>query len=278
MKVLQSGRLGNFLFQWAFANHLALTNNVRTQIIFDRFHSDISQIQDLQTFFNSNKVVLDKRNLYGYGFKALDYLASMLPQTASSIRKILDIYTEGEPSTRESSRIYRGYFQDPKFALSLNNTDLAKLRQKIDSARSEFQSRNLLLSSINDYQAVHLRLGDFKNSSFGVLKLESMLKLLNPNLPTVICTDGSREEVNSRVGNNNFEVLTPSETNAWETLSVITTAKRVISSNSTMSWWGAFMANKNGAEVFLPSQWRKDDRNSLGMQFPGSKTFHSSFE
>lgn len=278
MKVLQSGRLGNFLFQWAFANHLALTNNVRTQIIFDRFHSDISQIQDLQTFFNSNKVVLDKRNLYGYGFKALDYLASMLPQTASSIRKILNIYTEGESSTREGSRIYRGYFQDPKFALSLNNNDLAKLRQKIDSAKIEFQSRNPLLFSINDYQAVHLRLGDFKDSSFGVLKLESMLKLLNPNLPTVICTDGSREEVNARVGNNNFEVLTPSETNAWETLSVITTAKRVISSNSTMSWWGAFLANKNGAEVFLPSQWRKDDRNSLGMQFPGSKTFYSSFE
>ncbi len=278
MKVLQSGRLGNFLFQWAFANHLALTNNVRTHIIFDRFHSDISQIQDLQTFFNSNKVVLDQRNLYGYGFKALDYLASMLPQTASSIRKILDIYTEGESSTRESSRIYRGYFQDPKFALSLNNADLAKLRQKIDTAKSEFQSRNPLLSSINDYQAVHLRLGDFKNSSFGVLKIESMLKLLNPNLPTVICTDGSREEVDARVGNNNFQVLTPSETNAWETLSVITTARRVISSNSTMSWWGAFMANKNGAEVFLPSQWRKDDGNSLGMQFPGSKTFYSSFE
>jgi hypothetical protein len=84
--------------------------------------------------------------------------------------------------------------------------------------------------------------------------------------------------VDARVGNNNFQVLTPSETNAWETLSVITTARRVISSNSTMSWWGAFMANKNGAEVFLPSQWRKDDGNSLGMQFPGSKTFYSSFE
>lgn len=278
MKVLQSGRLGNFLFQWAFANHLALTNNVRTQIIFDRFHSDVSQIQDLQNFFNSNKVVLEKRNLYGYGFKALDYLASSVPQTASSIRKILDIHTEGESSTRESSRIYRGYFQDPKFALSLDNTDLAKLRQKIDFAKCGFQSRNLLLSSINDYQVVHLRLGDFKNSSFGVLKLENMLKLLNPNLPTVICTDGSREEVNARVGDNDFEVLTPSETNAWETLSVITTAKRVISSNSTLSWWGAFIANKNGAEVFLPSRWRKDNRNSPGMQFPGSKTFHSSFE
>jgi hypothetical protein len=105
-----------------------------------------------------------------------------------------------------------------------------------------------------------------------------MLQLLNPNLPTIICTDGSREEVNARVGNNDFEVLTPSETNAWETLSVITTAKRVISSNSTMSWWGAFIANKNGAEVFLPNRWRKDDGSSPGMEFPGSKTFNSSFE
>lgn len=278
MKVLQSGRLGNFLFQWAFANHLALTNNARTQIIFDRFHSDISQIQDLQTIFNSNKVVLEERNLYGYGFKALDYLASMVPQTALSIRKILEIYTEGESLSRESFRIYRGYFQDPKFALSLDDADFAMLKQKIDFAKRGFQSRNLLLSSINHYQVIHLRLGDFKNSSFGVLKLESMLQLLNPNLPTVICTDGSREEVNARVGSNDFEVLTPSETNAWETLSVITTAKRVISSNSTMSWWGAFIANKNGAEVFLPSQWRKDNRNSPSMQFPGSRTFDSSFE
>jgi hypothetical protein len=105
-----------------------------------------------------------------------------------------------------------------------------------------------------------------------------MLQLLSPNLQTIICTDGTREEVNARVGNNDFEVLTPSETNAWETLSVITTAKKVISSNSTMSWWGAFIANKNGAEVFLPSRWIKDDESSPSMEFPGSRTFNSSFE
>lgn len=278
MKVLQSGRLGNFLFQWAFANHLANLNNKRSQIIFDRFHSDISQVKDLQEYFNSDRVEIIEKNLYGYGFKTLDYLAAKTPQTSSAIQKVLRIYTEGECEIPGSLKIYRGFFQDSKFAISLNDADLAKLLRKVESSNLDFQSRNSDFQNYKHYQVAHLRLGDFKNSSFGVIKLKSMLDLLQPNLPTVICTDGSREEIIARIGSTEYEILTPTESNAWETLSIITSAKRVVSSNSTMSWWGAFLAKRNGAEVFLPTQWRKDEEKSVSMQFPGAQYFEASFE
>ena len=278
MKVLQSGRLGNFLFQWAFANNLANTSKVQTQIIFDRFHSDISHLHDLQVAFNSNKVVLEPRNILGYGFKILDYIGSKSPQIESSLQGMLNIYTEGQSTSRKGFEIYRGYFQEPEFALSLLEEDFSKLLQKIYFSRKELQSRSPNLIGTNDYQVVHLRLGDFKNSPFGVLKLESMLELLNPHFKTVICTDGTSEEVTARIGRNDFTVLSPLETSAWEALSVISGAKRVISSNSTLSWWGAFLASKNGAEVFLPDQWRKDYFGNLNMQFPGANLFSSDFE
>jgi hypothetical protein len=202
VKVLQSGRLGNFLFQWAFANHLAHLNNKKSQIIFDRFHSDISQIKDLQANFNSNRIEIIERDLYGYGFKTLDYLAAKTPRSYSAIQKVLRIYTEGHCETSGSFKIYRGFFQDPKFAISLNEADLVKLLKKVESANLDFQSRNSDFQNYNHYQVAHLRLGDFKNSSFGVIKLKSMLDVLQPNLPTVICTDGSKEEIIARIATN----------------------------------------------------------------------------
>jgi hypothetical protein len=278
VKVLQSGRLGNFLFQWAFANHLALTHDLRVQIIFDRFHSDISQLKDLQETFNSKRIDLDKSNLYGFGFKALDFLASKTPRTSSALQRMLNVYTEGEYETKDNFQIYRGFFQESKFAMALNESDLEKLSNKVDNEKQGFEARNPDFFKNRHYQVVHLRLGDFKKSSFGVLKLDSMLKILPPDVPTVICTDGFKDELIARIGNNKYEVLTPSESNAWETLSVIRNAQRVISSNSTMSWWGAFLAKQQGAEVFLPSQWWKDDKNTGRMYFPGAKLFISEFE
>jgi hypothetical protein len=248
------------------------------QIIFDRFHSDISQIKDLQETFNSKSIELDKRNLYGFGFKTLDYLASTTPRTSIALQRMLSVYTEGECKTKDKFQIYRGFFQESEFAMALNDGDLEKLSNKVENEKQGFEARNPGFFKKRDYQVVHLRLGDFKKSSFGVLNLESMLKILAPDLPTVICTDGSKDELIARIGNNNYEVLTPSESNAWETLSVIRSAQRVISSNSTMSWWGAFLAKQQGAEVFLPSQWWKNDENTGRLYFPGAKLFTSEFE
>lgn len=278
MKVLQSGRLGNFLFQWAFANYLAKENHSKAEIIFDRFHSDVYQFHDLEKSFNSNAILLKRREIYGFGFKTIDYLSAHFPQKTASLRRILKIYTEGTDSELVDSRIYRGFFQNSEFALSLKTSEMNRLQQRIDSANIAFSTRNQQLQFNDTYQIIHLRLGDYKNSQFGVLKLEHMLKLTQPDLPILICTDGSKEEVVSRIGMNPYLVLTPSECDAWETLSLMARAKRVISSNSTLSWWGAFLAYKNGSEVFLPNKWKKVGDHSSKMLFEGVRTYDSSFE
>ena len=50
----------------------------------------------------------------------------------------------------------------------------------------------------------------------------------------------------------NLKVVSPEECDAWAALVIISEADLIISSNSTLSWWGAFFAVKQGGKAIIP--------------------------
>jgi hypothetical protein len=53
-------------------------------------------------------------------------------------------------------------------------------------------------------------------------------------------------------------VLGPSESNAWQVLRIMAQAEHVVLSNSTLSWWGGFLAAKKGGKVIQPQPFYKE--------------------
>ena len=278
MRVQQSGRLGNFLFQWAFALNLAQEFDAKVCLTFDNFHSDLEILKTELKFFQTEKVKMVKSPMTGIQCKTLDFLSAKMPVLGGKVSSHLLVVHEGKVIDRKGLRLHRGYFQDIKYPESVRDQALGILHSRIEQVSLESQLRNRFPILAHPYQAIHLRLGDFKDSPFGVLDLSSRLSLIDDSMPLIVCTDGSKEEVINRLMGVDATILTPKESTAWETIGVMSKARRIITSNSTMSWWAGYIARNNQAEVFLPDTWRKIDDPSCRLQIPGSKTYKAKFD
>jgi hypothetical protein len=103
--------------------------------------------------------------------------------------------------------------------------------------------------------------------------------LITQNIPLVVCTDGTEQQVEEILKIKPDLILTPRETTAWETLSIIGSADKFIGVNSTLSWWGAFLVGQNKKEAYLPLSWHKSNsqKNINLNYFPGIKSYTNTF-
>lgn len=278
MRVQQSGRLGNFLFQWVFGIYLSKQSGKHTKIIFDRYHSDQTILDELQHQFRTPNVTLVYSHYYGPLFKVVDYFAGRCPRTIKLLCSLLRVYAEDEYRLSRNRGTYRGFFQNVRYIEAVHEEALLTIREKLLRVEetTSLKERFPVLSS--SYQVIHLRLGDFKKSEFGVVKIGSQIQHLKKGMQVIVCTDGTVEEIEARLNISQMLVLTPAQIDTWETLAVISNAKTVIASNSTLSWWGGYLASSNGADVYLPSRWKKVGGEEQLLFFKGSKKYVVEFE
>lgn len=120
------------------------------------------------------------------------------------------------------------------------------------------------------YQYIHVRRGDYLTSdtTYGLLGSSHYKRFINNELPLVVGTD----DVNSAAPliaelNPNF-VFSPSDSTAWQALKMMSMADSLVLANSTLSWWGGFLASNRGKTVYSPSPFYKDDaKNDDVMQY-----------
>lgn len=120
--------------------------------------------------------------------------------------------------------------------------------------------------------AIHLRFGDYSDDPqtkkiYGLTKKSYYLEALNEigknaNSPTslVIITD-NREKASSFINAENFSgpIEYVSSPTAIQDLVELSSSSHVIMSNSTFSWWGAWIANKvHGSQIIYPRPWLAD--------------------
>jgi hypothetical protein len=169
-------------------------------------------------------------------------------------------------STKQLKISLIGYFQSFIYAESL----LPDLKRVLDSKFRDNYAISDYLSVLRKSTtlSIHLRLGDYlerKNKRFGVVSKEyilssirylSMVKKLDD---MVLFSNDTKSAVRllSHKSSQNLTVI-PSETSTLESLFLMSNSPNLVISNSTFSWWAAFLPVESDKIVIAPSPWFKE--------------------
>lgn len=280
-----SGRLGNQLFEWAFAHELASRFSAVVQPVIDSRHFDRNQesiFKDPQLLCD---LILDQKNseIIGLTFSALDKFASMGIFRTHFIEKLFQISRQNDAYILQEiykrPRIISGFYINAQHVISNASHLYTHLESKFESLELSQKISEIL--GKEPFQAIHIRRGDFTTmkETFGLLNLEWYLNNIDKNLPLLVATDdmsGSQEIINAL--NPSF-VLEPSQYSAWETLGILARSKRLVMANSTFSWWAGFCSAQAGNQPIFPKPFYRSEpwKNEL-LQIPGVLEQASSFE
>lgn len=249
-----SGRLGNQLFQWAYAHTLISKYKKRITFIIDDYHNPKFNKEDsIQGISIAGQICnIKKMNSVGLALVFLDKIriknecisSHFLEKT--HLVRTKDSY-ELPVLPNWTPRLITGFFLNSQHVL-------ANEIQLLDELKARLQKVNSITFLPKDYQVVHVRRGDLvtKEKGYGLLDKDYYVRNIVDGLPVVLCTDSLKdsEDVANAV-KANF-ILTPENSSPWQTIGVFGKSKRFVMGNSTLSWWGGFVASNVGAEVIFP--------------------------
>lgn len=154
-----------------------------------------------------------------------------------------------------------GYFQSWRYAECLVNAfGDSKIGLKNPSKSFE---ESLQFFESKSWRLVHIRLGDYLLSDdFGVLSPEYFIKQISvqeeiKRIDTYVFTN---DELSLRKMSSELFGLLPELTlslSSAELLLLWTRADQFVISNSTFSWWSAYLSGKGGVDVIAPKPWFK---------------------
>jgi len=261
-----AGRLGNQLFIWAASFDKALSIGKKVELFYDRAHrgnqSQFAELDEFLTFIKSETQV-KKKDFLGVLILLGEILEARNPKIAYRYKKIFRLTSGTAPfssldKSHLKSKLFSGYYQNPKSLGSVLPevlTLVSKYCENISMTSDLFKMNEVLQ---HNYQVMHIRRGDYIGRAFGILSYSYYENQIHQDLPLVICSD---DKFVARELSNQFKtnfVFTPENSTAWECIAIMSNAKKMISSNSTLSWWGAAVADQNGSEVTIPEPWFMD--------------------
>jgi hypothetical protein len=154
-----------------------------------------------------------------------------------------------------------GYFQSWRYAECLAKAfGGSQIRLKNPSKSFE---ESLQFFESKSWRLVHIRLGDYLLSDdFGVLSPEYFIKQISvqeefKRLETFVFTN---DETSLKGMSSELYGLLPELTlslSSAELLLLWTSATQFVISNSTFSWWSAYLSGRGGVDVIAPEPWFK---------------------
>ncbi len=259
------GGLGNQLFIWAMAHHIATLYKVHVEVIVStnkKTRKDRPcEIFALGEICNHN-ISIRQSKVFGYFTKTIDKISKLLPRKSKRIfsglrivtlEKPYDIYTD-EP---KHPRILRGYFQSLEIPEGTKMDIFTELKSHLDLV-----SLPGILRDRKEDVVAHIRRGDTKNISeeWGVLSLDYYKNLIPDGMNLTICTDEKDNTGNIYKRFSAALILGPEESSPWQVLKIISKSKVFIMANSTLSWWGAWIAkNDHDSTIYFPDPWRPNN-------------------
>lgn len=262
------GGIGNQLFQYAAAYSLSL--KIKKKIFYD--YSLLSSFK----FAQNNKIknifrvnIYQKKKLNFFYLVFCNFIKKIILRI-SFLNKFQTFYmTENNFHKFENYSpdpiLMLGYWQDIKFFLN-NEEEL-----KNNLLFRKFKKNKFLLSSINikNSVSIHIRRGDYlskKNNINYVLPIDYYIsaihtmniKLKNPSY-FIFSDDKNLIHLNltEQFKKNKFILVNTDKD--YKDLYYMTLCKHNIMSNSTFSWWGAWL-NKNKKKIIIyPKSWFKNN-------------------
>lgn len=186
-------------------------------------------------------------------------LARLISQKGFKVYKSATIGYEDAYMRISDLRRISGYFQSYKYL---------PLSLKSDGLKLRHQSKRLtkLITEMDkeDPIVVHVRGGDYRelSSSVGILSsayYQQALEIICKNGPTenvwVFTNDRQlTEEIFHDIPIKNIRIVSEETLNTAESLTLMSNARRIIISNSTYSWWAAFLRSDKKV-ILAPMKW-----------------------
>jgi hypothetical protein len=197
------------------------------------------------------------------------------------------VFSFSLPTDIDRNSLNMGYFQHWKNVINNWKNFGNELIAYLDLVDIPLNLNSLPSNSV----VIHVRQGDLINvkNSMGILDHSYYLRAINKikenngNLDfnfIILTDDVSRaNDIVVQLKLANFSIFGPDQLNTWQSLKVMSNAKNLIIANSTLSWWGAFIASDKGGKSYLPTPWFRNWHEDVGdaFYFPGSNLISSNF-
>jgi hypothetical protein len=254
--ILLQGGLGNQLFGWAAAESLALKNN--------------------------GTVEFSRRFLQPGQFELSKYTCAPGPSEENSgafrirtkVFKEKDFRFDERFNGINSDATLKGYFQSWKYFSEYQD----HIRQKFSKISNTSQKYESFLRELRrePYTAIHIRRGDYVNltnyhgltsSEYFTKAKDVLAKYRNAEKVVVFSDDidAAKDVVdwaNLYIGKHDLE-------NSVETLDLMSRATNFVGSNSSFSWWGAYLKDNNSGVRIMPRPWfANSDLNDRDLLLP----------
>ena len=281
IRLQMSGRLGNQLFQWAYAHQLATHFNLKVTPVFDALHEHKSYDGNIYEFLYSCDDINPARRINSIGFllAVIDKISTKSPRISTSLCKFLGIFRVREfdfiPELPKSPpRLITGFFINHESVKGISHT----LADELISGLSKI---DLPVVNGTKYQVIHVRRGDFVGlrGTFGILSADYYLQNMKANTEVYICTDDEKLVPDIVKKIKPTKVFGPHDLDPLQVLKLMSEATHVVMSNSTLSWWGGFLCLANSGSVRIPSPfYRYSDKEFKSLNLPEFEEAQSFFE
>jgi hypothetical protein len=275
--VILHGGLGNQLFQWSYGHQLALNGKDVSFVFYKRPyilehtrnslgdflpncpHSSFTEIELPKS--RLGRVLLDplhKRNLLNKAW------GEVIDSSSNPFAYSLPDFTR-------KKIIHFGYFQAFESPMACEEILLKELWQALEK-----RARTHLEIELEGAEIIHVRQGDTLTKSnmkkVGVLSSDYYSQISSKSRkPRIILTDDVKGAINVLPHVHIDDIYGPSDLDVYQTLGVMARAQTLYTANSTLSWWGGFLAQSRGAKVYIPHPFFRDysPDPELSFAYPG---------
>ncbi|MCB0506795.1 MAG: alpha-1,2-fucosyltransferase [Chitinophagales bacterium] len=264
------GGLGNQLFQYAAARHLAYLNNselfVDTTFLEEQIENTTLRPYGLNAFNVSSTIADEKilKNFRGPSFSFDARMATKILSYGNLNKYKFDDYGFDEELLKQRGNYYiRGYFQSHKYFMAIEQI----IRKELE-IKQAFLPKDLdLINQIQNEHSVsiHIRRGDYIRNlasmeahglcskDYYVKSIKHIKETLGEHLHFFIFTDDAAWVKKEMQWDINSTLIEKKST--IEDFYYMQSCKHNIIANSTFSWWAAWLNKNEHKIVIMPKHW-----------------------
>jgi hypothetical protein len=252
------GRLGNQLFQYAFIYNCAQT--LKTNFYIDKSVNNFI----LPKYFNltqNHNFLPDKyifgitgyKNIFSYHFKHTFYNFLKKMHGLQEILFVNNVAPSLQLKNMENKRLYIGYFQSEEYFVNYK-IDILNLFSINTLYKQRFESIIKQLPSAKKYVTVHVRRGDYVNinHALNVEYYRNAINCIHSADNYYVFVSDDPEFIRHEFSYLNEKYISESE--EIIDFQFLINADICILSNSSFSWWGAYLNNRH-AQIIAPKYW-----------------------
>lgn len=160
------------------------------------------------------------------------------------------------------TRVFIGYFQQLKYVDAVR----VELLERFGSSAT---FKTLIPKSLEPRIAIHIRLGDYSSNqhartfhglsdiSYFVEGAKILLQRLQIRNLLIVSDEPKRalSLFEQYFDQNDIQITCSSGLNEYEDLALLSHSKGLVASNSSFSWWAAWLSSPLGSQVIVPSPW-----------------------